>query len=214
MESITLHTSDGLKLSANYYEGSKHAATIILLHSLRRSKDDYKTLAEALYERGFGVIALDFRGHGESEGNWNSFLPQDYNNMVFDVLAAREYLKQRQANYKKLAIIGSSIGANVALRFAATQPDVKTVILLSCGIEYHGISAIQFIGDYGSRPLLIATSEDDQYSAESSEKLSKQATGVVELIKFHSAGHGNAMLEREPSLTSSIFFWLSLHCPV
>lgn len=83
------------------------------------------------------------RGHGKSvnqNGTFQSFTPNDFNKMKLDVKAAKQFLvTQKGINPKNIAIVGASIGANVALKYAAVDPSIKAVVLLSPGLHYKGV---------------------------------------------------------------------------
>jgi hypothetical protein len=74
------------------------------------------------------------RGHGESvnqnNGNtisFQSYSPDDYNKMVLDVKAAKQFLiTNKNANPNNITIIG----ANVAINYAAMDPKIKSVVVL------------------------------------------------------------------------------------
>lgn len=94
----------------------------------------------SLTQGGFSVIAIDLRGHGASEGNWRSFSPREFNAVVLDVKAAKDYLISRGVKPGRMGIVGASIGANIALRYAAEDGEIKTVVLLSPGLNYRGVA--------------------------------------------------------------------------
>ena len=74
------------------------------------------------------------RGHGESvnqnNGNtisFRSYSPDDYNKMVLDVKAAKQFLiTNKNANPNNI----TRIGANVAINYAAMDPKIKSVVFL------------------------------------------------------------------------------------
>lgn len=69
VEEITLETSDGIKLAAQYFAAGgeeKPAATVILIHDLGGSSVSLEPLAMTLQSAGCAVIAPDLRGHGQS----------------------------------------------------------------------------------------------------------------------------------------------------
>ncbi|MEK6853020.1 MAG: alpha/beta fold hydrolase, partial [Nanoarchaeota archaeon] len=107
---VELKTEDGIKLKADYFEGGHRS--VILLHMLNHDRRDWKDLAIRLQQRNFTVIAPDFRGHGDSEGNWMAFKEREFKNMEFDVDAAVKFLKTKKK--QEISVIGASIGANLA----------------------------------------------------------------------------------------------------
>lgn len=201
---VTLTTKDGVKIAATYYAGGERG--VILLHMLGRSRGDYAGLAQELNTRGFSVIAIDLRGHGQSEGNWRSFSPREFNAMTLDVRAAKEYLVSRGVKPGRIGIVGASIGANIALRYAAEDHDIKTVVLLSPGLDYRGV-----VTEDAARQLrsaFFAASEEDTYAYSSTERLYSLAEGEKVFERLRGAGHGTEMLDASPQLRKKVIAWL------
>ena len=124
-----------------------------------------------------------------------------------DVEAAVKQLRDKGCT--EVAIVGASIGANLALLVAADDPEITNVVLLSPGLDYKGVSTESAIETYGERPVLIVVSKEDQYSARSGLLLDSMARGYHVLEIYDGAGHGTKMLNREPSLESLLISWLN-----
>jgi pimeloyl-ACP methyl ester carboxylesterase len=143
-EDLELVTSDGLVLTITYYPGAnregietgkgKKVIPIVLLHGLKQSRKDYKELALGLQSAGFAVIAPDLRGHGDSTRKKGAsrdetldatkMTPGQFAPMVTqDMKAVKDFLWEKnnagELNIDKLCIVGSEMGASVALGFAA-----------------------------------------------------------------------------------------------
>jgi pimeloyl-ACP methyl ester carboxylesterase len=204
-EEVTLTTEDGVKIAATYYPGGERG--VILLHMLGRNRGDYAELAQELNARGFSVIAIDLRGHGASEGNWQSFSPREFNAMVLDVKAAKDYLISRGVKPGRIGIVGASIGANIALRYAAEDGEIKTVVLLSPGLNYRGIATEEAAAQY-QRSAFFAASEEDAYAYSSTEQLYALAKGEKVFERLRNAGHGTLMLSASPELKKKVIAWL------
>ena len=63
----TTTSADGTKLTLHRWN-EQGDQNIFLLHGYVGHGDRFHTLAEALVQQGYRVTALDFRGHGQSEG--------------------------------------------------------------------------------------------------------------------------------------------------
>src|SRR5271155_2971154 len=90
---------------------------LILLHGLLLSQEMHRPLAEELASRGNRVITLDLLGHGRSDR------PRDmwrYSMATYgaQVVALMDHLKIEQA-----VVMGTSLGANVALEVASRDPE-------------------------------------------------------------------------------------------
>jgi len=195
-----LTTEDNIKIAADYYQGTSDKA-VILLHMLRKNKESWKDFPERLRKEGYSVLAIDLRGHGESDLDMNEFSDADFNNMVLDVRIAKKFLDEK--GIREVAIIGASIGANVAVNFAKEYSG--KIVLLSPGLEYHGVKTEDAITKTNTSFLIIAT-EGDAYSAYSSKILKEKAKNA-KLIIFSGNEHGTEMFERHP-LAENIIEWL------
>jgi 3-oxoadipate enol-lactonase len=87
--------------------------TIVLLHGFCGSKDYWKELIPLL-SKNFKVLAIDLRGHGDSEAGEASFEIED---LAKDV---NDFLEQKSIN--SIHLIGHSMGGYVALAFAELFP--------------------------------------------------------------------------------------------
>ena len=185
----------------------------MLLHILPGDRHDFDEFAEFLWQKGCNVLNIDERGHGDSEawpgetGSWQEFVQADYDKMIYDVEAASQWLKAKSSE-SELAVIGGSIGANLALLYGAkAQP--KIVVALSPGLDYHGVKTEIASRNYRQN-LLIVASRDNIYSFESSEKLlAISKASRKEFIRYEDAGHGTRMLDAEPELKQRILDFLA-----
>lgn len=208
VRTITLRTQDGVSLTAAHYEAPRRpAAAIVLVHMLTRTKEDWQDLAPRLVDAGFAVLAVDLRGHGGSGGA--SRLEDgriDVSRMVLDVKAARGFFAGRpEIAPGKVAIVGASIGANLALLVAADDVDVRSLVLLSPGSDYQGEAAIR---KYGDRPVLLVAGANDPYARRSVRQLAAIGPGLREAQVIEAGGHGTVMLSRSPELGSRLVDWL------
>ena len=211
-KTISFQTKDGVKIVGDFYDAKSQKSTI-LLHILPGSRNDLDEFANLLFSNGYNVLNIDERGHGDSEawagetGSWQEFTQADYDKMIYDVDAAFEWLKNRIPG-TELAIIGGSIGANLALLYGAkAQP--KAIVALSPGVNYHDVKT-EIASRNFRQNLLIAASRDDVYSFESSERLFEISKAIhKEFIKYEDAGHGTRMFEAEPELKQRILDFLA-----
>jgi pimeloyl-ACP methyl ester carboxylesterase len=120
-ETITLMTDDQLTL-AGWYKPPSNGAVIILIHGAGGSREGMRPYAEMLTRHGYGVLALDLRGHGASEGRTNRFGWHG----IRDVGAAVTFLQARD-EVKAIGGLGSSLGGEVLLGAASTYPAIKAI---------------------------------------------------------------------------------------
>lgn len=121
-QAITLNTEDGVSLAA-WYAPPTNGAAIIVTHGAGGSREAVRDYAEMLARHGYGVLAIDLRGHGESTGTSNRFGWQG----TRDVGAAVAYL-QSQNDVKSIGGLGISLGGEVLLGAASAYPAIRAII--------------------------------------------------------------------------------------
>jgi pimeloyl-ACP methyl ester carboxylesterase len=222
-QSISFLTDDGVLIAGTYYSPSPAPTNaIILLHMLGRDRNDWNTFASTLSNRsnGFAVLSIDLRGHGESINqngktiSFQLFSPTDFNKMVLDVKAAKHFLvTQKNINPTNLAIVGASIGANVGLKYAALDPSIKAVVLLSPGLNYKGVTTSDYIRKY-INPVYIATAGKDPIAGSDPQTLCSVINCGNRLKVYQdSTSHGTDMFSDSslnPSLDNLIISWLNI----
>jgi alpha-beta hydrolase superfamily lysophospholipase len=211
-----LTTGDGVELRAQVTAATKPGGKgLVLLHMLGRQSDDWRAFADAAAARGYTSVAVDLRGHGKStataSGNklvWQRFSDADFRGAVNDVRAAYEHLlTQRGLDKEKIAVVGASIGANLALNFAAVERGkVAAAVLLSPGANYKGVDTTQAVKGYAG-PLLIYSAPGDGYSFRSSQTLA-EAAAKAELRQFPGSAHGTRAFDADAKYIEQILDWL------
>lgn len=208
---VTLVTQDGVRIAASFYQASQSAGpapAVILLHMLTRSRADWDEVAERLASSGIHALAIDFRGHGHSsrpvtdEG-------LDLSRLPLDVQAARAWLLTRSdVRADRLGLAGASIGANVAVLAAAGDPLVRSVALLSGGVDYRGLRIDAAMRKYGDRSALLVASDEDPYASRSMRELAATTgPGLRDTRLLSGAGHGTVMLTRDRELAGALVDW-------
>lgn len=119
-----LVVKDGLRLHYRDYPGSADRPPLLCLTGLTRNARDFAAFAEIFSPR-FRVIALDFRGRGESDFDP---LPQRYNPLTYaaDVLQLLDDLALDQAIF-----VGTSLGGLVTMILATMAPHRLTGAILN-----------------------------------------------------------------------------------
>jgi predicted esterase len=113
---------------------------------------------------------------------------------------------RKEVDAKASALVGASIGANLALIVGANNAEVVTVIALSPGEDYHGLTPSPLLPNFNGRPVLFVASQDDAYSYTSAQKMVTLAP-AGETYYLANAGHGTAMFSN-PNLELALIDWL------
>jgi pimeloyl-ACP methyl ester carboxylesterase len=120
-EPISLTTADQVSLEG-WYAPPADGAAILLLHGAGGSRESVRPYAEMLERNGYGVLALDLRGHGASGGNTNRLGWEGST----DVGAAIEFL-QSQPEVERIGGLGMSMGGEVLLGAAEKYPTLAAI---------------------------------------------------------------------------------------
>ncbi len=206
-EEIMVEGAEDLSISGTFYPGAGSAPWpgVILLHMNGGRGQDWSEFAQLLADEGYASLAIDMRGHGQTGGS------KDWELAAEDIQRIWNYFTELEAvDVEHTAVVGASIGSSMALDVATREPDINTIVLLSPGLNYFGVSTDDRIVDYGERPALIVASEEDSESADSSRALQDLAPGMAELVMYQGAGHGTRMFSQE-DLSGRILDWLNLH---
>ena len=202
---VVFQSADGTPLAGSLFEASNRPAPgVVLVHMLGRSKEEWTPLAERLQDAGITALAVDLRGHGSSGGSAVTLPP-----LIGDVRAAIEWLGGR-ANTRpgSLAVVGSSLGANLAALAAADSGSIRAVGLVSPSLDYRGIrldaAVMKRLGD---RPVWLAASTEDPYALRTVRELI--GTGGAREQQLSSArAHGTNLLINDPDLSRALVDWL------
>lgn len=197
---VSLKTEDNFEIKADYFN-SNSDKSLILIHQLSMTKHSWKSFAQKAQEKGYNVLAIDLRGHGVSQGDWEEFNDIDFINMMLDVKAAHSLLREKHPD-TKVAVIGASIGANLAIQYL-TRFNISTAIALSPGINYRGLDVSKDINKI-DKNLLILVGKGDAYAYDSSQQIAKN--NKVELKVYETSEHGTNLLNNR--LEKVMFDWL------
>lgn len=220
-----LITEDGVRVFGAAYEvppdenaldlDATSAPWVLLLHMMPETKESWEAFAQALVGLGVNALAIDLRGHGESVGsqfgalNYRTFTDAEHQESTRDVEAAAKWIMDRHGVKRShVAVCGASIGANLALAYAAANQSCPAVLALSPGLDFRGISAEdKVLALAASQQKIIVASDDDAESFDASRELAAIKRSMT-LKELHGAGHGTRMFDAEPGLVRELAVWL------
>ena len=207
---ISFDTSDGVKIYADYYQPAQPAPVLILLHMYGRTKETWEPVIPYLHKRGFAILNLDIRGHGDSTKQGDKTIRFSYpknpdENMFLhawkDVEAAVNYLKQNKSQRcltDKTVLVGASIGCSISLYSGTKLECVKGAVLMSPGTNYLGVNSLEHINKFYPKPLLFITDEKEAKACES--LINTGGYSVKDLFVFPKAGHGTMMFDSKSKM--------------
>lgn len=130
--------------------GPDQGPTVVLIHGFATNRaENWKRLGwySAFERKGWRVVALDLRGHGESD---KPHEPEAYATAALagDVVALMDALELRRVD-----LMGYSLGAHLALAVAVANPDRISNLILA------GVGARMLGGEAPSTPGAMTMSE-------------------------------------------------------
>jgi hypothetical protein len=123
-DEVTVPTADGRDLSA-WWVPSRNGAAVLVDHGSGGSRERVVRHIEMLARHGYGVLALDLPGNGESEGHSNGL--GDNAQPALD--AALDWLSERPGvDPDRIAGFGLSLGAEVLIERASEDERLRAVV--------------------------------------------------------------------------------------
>lgn len=212
---VSLTAKDGWPLAAVYLPAKKEA-TVVLLHDLGKNKEQFSSFKKALADAGFGYLALDLRGHGQSasKGAYTSFAKEGadnpFNAMMQDAVAAVTFLKTKNIPEEQIFLLGTGLGANVAAKTAGALPNVRGIALISPSANIRDVLPVPALRAYKGAVLLAASGAERKGFLEASilRNVAFLTTGegkVTFLTAYELASH--ELLDKY--LTPSVIQWIA-----
>lgn len=179
-EDIFFTADDGLVIHATFYHArSPDSPTIYLIHDIGSDRTVWSEKARDLQERGYNVMAMDMRGHGESVDSlrsdepllWQDMVHQDFLQFSADITAAYRWVQgedEEGSPNTEAGAEGAMIGVGKGGLFVLNQvarmsrERMMSAVILSPTLDCYGLDVIQVTEDYGDqRPLVLVSSEGD-----------------------------------------------------
>ena len=113
------------------------APVVLMLHGFTGTRDElpvkdtddgvYTRTARELSKNGYASLRIDFRGSGESDGDWED---TTFSGQIKDAVAAIDWLRDNpEINGSKISVLGWSQGGLVATHAVAARPEVTSTVL-------------------------------------------------------------------------------------
>lgn len=128
-EDVTLRTRDGLTLAGWLIPAAGSSRAVVLVHGKDSCRScefggRFLEFAGQLQARGFNVLMIDLRGHGQSQESRFTLGERER----WDVLAAVDWLQAR--GYSRVGALGVSLGAVSVLEAAADPQGGQAIAAL------------------------------------------------------------------------------------
>ena len=149
-----LEAHDGLRLHYLDFPQPGAHLPVVCLPGLTRPAEDFEALAAKLNAEGLRVLALDYRGRGDSQ--WDA----DWTHYDFDIEEDDILRVLTQEGVSAAAFVGTSRGGIHTMRLALHRPDlVRAAVLNDIGPEIN-LSGLLRIKRYVGKLPPIASMKD------------------------------------------------------
>lgn len=120
-ESVSFKTEDNVDIAA-WYKAPENGAAIIVIHGSNCSRENMRPYIDFLAGHGYGVLAVDLRGHGGSGGAANALGWQRQK----DIGAALNFLRDKGVS--TIGALGTSLGGESLLGVSSQFPEIKAIV--------------------------------------------------------------------------------------
>lgn len=209
---VEFKTKDGLNIVGIFEQPEQAKRAILLLHMMPATKESWADFSSKLNKAGWATLAIDERGHGESQGGPTGYKQMsDQQDKLKDVQAACDFIQSK--GLECVAIAGASIGANLALVYQADHPEIVCTIPMSPGLNYLGVDGLAAVKKLAKnqRVYFVTSTQDERVAGalEMAKQLYQECTaGTKELFISNSTKHGTDIFAMEPGLEEKLIEWL------
>ena len=218
-QAVSFVTEDGLTLAALFHvhpSTPEKAPGVLLVHQYLQDKSQWDPVVDSLTAEGWRVLAVDLRGHGDSdptEGPLNDIL-HDPLQAPMDIEVALWWLQtDGKADPARLAIVGTSIGANLACVASALSYGTKLHVALSprdvpVGNLAGNPAELSFNGLY----CVAGALDNGGVQANTCTQFVTDASEPKKVVVIEGTGaHGVAIVNDFPDEWAAIVAWLAEH---
>ncbi len=217
-EDVTLTAADGVKIHGWWFPHPKARATILHLHGNAGNLSDRRDLVIGLQALGVNVLAIDYRGYGQSD-------PKSPNEkgVYADARAAYDWLLTK-TTADRIVIHGESLGGGVACELASTvacgglivqstftrAPDMAPRVLpwfpkFLVRTQFDNLAKVAKIS---CRKLFIHSRGDEMIPFEMGEQLFAAAAEPKQSVWFNGVGHNEMTISRPQKYYSTVSAFL------
>lgn len=155
---VKFGTSDGVQIAGWFVSEKTSDRVLILVHGLNVSRTcefggKFAEFASAMHQKGFSILTIDLRGHGQSGDSRFTFGLEERK----DVIAAVDWLKAQGFKPKQIGVLGVSMGSASVIGAAADDTDIGAVVTDSGYAEVYPIIQKQWQSASGLPEIFLPT---------------------------------------------------------
>lgn len=154
---LDIRNSYNQRIDACFLQPENADTLVVFFHGLGRDKDYplIERLSNKATENNIASVRFDFTGHGKSDGDFYHSLVSQF---IDDSLSVIDY-SIKEFGYKRILLIGVSLGGMVAMNVGAQLQERHDIKLLGIGLQspvsYPPPVPSEFIPDAVSRGYII-----------------------------------------------------------
>ena len=126
-EDVWITSHDGLKLHGTYFKGGEGNRAVICFHGYTsEGLNDYGSLSDYYLKRGFRMLLVDLRAHGQSGGEHIGFGSMDR----FDGVRWVDWMVEKTGGDAQILLHGNSMGSATVCMMSGLKlpPQVKGIV--------------------------------------------------------------------------------------
>lgn len=174
---VMIPVEENVAIGARFHTSDPAAPHILFFHGNGEIVADYDELAPVYRQMGVGLLAVDYRGYGQSTGRPTVTAMMRDGHVILDYV--RNWLADN-GHTGPLFLMGRSLGSASVIELAAAHPDAYSGLIVESGFAYAGpllrllgidVDRIGFSEDEGfrnidkirnvARPTLVIHAEGD-----------------------------------------------------
>jgi pimeloyl-ACP methyl ester carboxylesterase len=182
-ETVELQTADGLTIVTSAYGPADAERGIVMGHQVNGSRPQWERMSQELAARGYRVLAIDFRGFGDSDDG-------EIRDLHLDLAAAVAHL--RQHGVQGVAVAGASMGAAAAARMAQ-DVDIEALLLFSSPLDFDRLRSTADDLAVMEMPKLFVCAEGDPGAYQAMRDLFEAAAEPKQQLWLSGDNHGTEL---------------------
>jgi len=206
---VDIKAPDGLNLKGSYFSPGRPGPAMLLLHQCNMDRHAWDGLATDLAAAGFHVLAIDYRGYGDSGERITD--PAQRRAVMqkwpADIDAAYAFLvDQKGVDKSRIVAGGASCGVTQSSNLATRHHEIKALMLLSGSASD---AATAYIASTPALAIFGAASSGDTGAAKGiTEAVGASKDPQSKLKIYAGTEHGVPMFVKNSDLEPMIVSWL------
>lgn len=196
---VEIPAADGQTLRGTYFAPHGEAPAVMLIHQLYTTQTSWNFLVTPLTEAGFNVLTVDLRGYGQTRGRINWQAARE------DIVKWAVWLDE-QPGVQSVGMIGSSMGAVLAVDGCFNYEPCTRVVALSPALNYYGVYIEEALA--GDLPVMAVYADRDRYPSRDMPDIVELAGDDLTVFTYAGRTHGIDLFRLDDTLGASVISFL------